>query len=376
MAGMTKLRDFSAGSSISLIICQGVNLFRWAWRGSPFICIWTYRPIPGLETNLWWYFFCRRNCWPLVRRTLFVCRPFCLKFQEVTGTWTEICPQFTSLNLLKVSFFFCYCCFVLGLSDECIRDGSRFLYKLINGEVWTFKECWLFLSYCIIILASFDNLFFFSLTELIENWHLLESSVEAFHREGLQQRELQQQMVLLKGKLHEMQLALNAIPDEDLEQSLNHVRLLHSQVDDQRKTLLQVNVAVHKCLTWKQEDTPSSTTSTPSVTTLTNNVLKEEVADLYQLMDQLASKFVLLLLIIFWADDLIVHVFLWQDQHERGGIGADERDLVNVPKTVEWPANGNSSWAGKVDKQGPAKIPGNESIVIAGNDWPDRRQSE
>ena len=167
-----------------------------------------------------------------------------------------------------------------------------------------------FLSYCIIILASFDNLFSFSLTELIEKWHLLESSVEAFHREGLQQRELQQQMVLLKGKLHEMQLALNAIPDEDLEQSLNHVRLLHSQVDDQRKTLLQVNVAVHKCLTWKQEDTPSSTTSTPSVTTLTNNVLKEEVADLYQLMDQLASKFVLLLLIIFWADDLIVHVFL------------------------------------------------------------------
>lgn len=115
-------------------------------------------------------------------------------------------------------------------------------------------------------------------SDLIEKWAQLDAEVAPLYQDGLQQRQLQQQVQSVRNKLLELEaLALATGVDGDLQLNLKKIHHLRAQVDAEKESLLQVNVDVHSCMAQQ-----------PSIEDGVN--LKEDVAGLYQMWEGLVMK--------------------------------------------------------------------------------------
>ncbi len=113
---------------------------------------------------------------------------------------------------------------------------------------------------------------------MIEKWSQLDSEVTPVFEEGLQQRQLQQQVQSVRGKLLELEtLVLATGVDGDFQLNLNKIHQIKAQVEAEKESLLQVNVDVHSCMAQQ-----------PTAATGVN--LKEDVAGLYQMWERLVFK--------------------------------------------------------------------------------------
>ena len=114
--------------------------------------------------------------------------------------------------------------------------------------------------------------------DLIEKWSLLDAEVSPLHQEGLQQRQLQQQVQSVRGKLLELEtLVLATGVDGDFQLNLSKIHQIKAQVEAEKESLLQVNVDVHSCMAQQ-----------PTAAVGIN--LKEDVSGLYQMWERLVFK--------------------------------------------------------------------------------------
>lgn len=106
----------------------------------------------------------------------------------------------------------------------------------------------------------------------------MDSEVGCLHQEAAQQRQLQLQVQSVKNKLHELEVLVSeAGVHGDFQLNLSKIHQLKSQIDAEKESLLNVNVAVHSCIVEQ-----------PSQGKGIN--LKEDVAALYQIWEHLMNK--------------------------------------------------------------------------------------
>ena len=118
----------------------------------------------------------------------------------------------------------------------------------------------------------------FAKLDLIEKWSQLDAEVSHLHQEGLQLRQLQQQVQSVRGRLLELQTLVLAIgADGDFQRSLSKMHQIKAQVEAEKESLLQVNVAVHSCLAQQPTDAVGI-------------ILKTDVSGLYQMWERLVFK--------------------------------------------------------------------------------------
>lgn len=118
----------------------------------------------------------------------------------------------------------------------------------------------------------------FIFLDLVDKWVQLGNEVSPLYKEGLQQRQLHQQVQAVRNKLLEHEtLVLGIGVDGDFQLNLNKIRQLKIQIEAMKDLLLQVNVDVHSCVAQQ-----------PTAATGIN--LKEDVAGLYQMWERLTIK--------------------------------------------------------------------------------------
>ena len=118
----------------------------------------------------------------------------------------------------------------------------------------------------------------FAKLDLIEKWSQLDAEVSHLHQEGLQLRQLQQQVQSVRGRLLELETLVLAIgADGDFQRSLSKMHQIKAQVEAEKESLLQVNVAVHSCLAQQPTDAGGI-------------ILKKDVSGLYQMWERLVFK--------------------------------------------------------------------------------------
>lgn len=128
------------------------------------------------------------------------------------------------------------------------------------------------------MLGSIHPHIIIAFSDLIGKWEQLDAEVLPLHQEGLQQRQLQQQVQTVRNKLLELETFLLAIGvDGDFQLNLNKIQQIKSLVEAEKDSLLQVNVDVHSCVA-------QQTTAVAGVN------LKEDVAGLYQMWERLVMK--------------------------------------------------------------------------------------
>jgi hypothetical protein len=119
------------------------------------------------------------------------------------------------------------------------------------------------------------NKHIYSSLELISKWTQLDGEVASLHQEALQQRQLQLQVQAVKHKLHDLDaLVSEAGVHGDFQLNLSKIHQLKAQIDAEKESLLNVNVAVHSCVA---DQFPSAKGTN----------LKEDVAGLYQMWEEL-----------------------------------------------------------------------------------------
>ena len=115
----------------------------------------------------------------------------------------------------------------------------------------------------------------FAKLDLIEKWSQLDAEVSHLHQEGLQ---LRQQVQSVRGRLLELETLVLAIgADGDFQRSLSKLHQIKAQVEAEKESLLQVNVAVHSCLAQQPTDAVGI-------------ILKKDVSGLYQMWERLVFK--------------------------------------------------------------------------------------
>ena len=115
----------------------------------------------------------------------------------------------------------------------------------------------------------------FAKLDLIEKWSQLDAEVSHLHQEGLQ---LRQQVQSVRGRLLELETLVLAIgADGDFQRSLSKMHQIKAQVEAEKESLLQVNVAVHSCLAQQPTDA-------------VDVILKKDVSGLYQIWERLVFK--------------------------------------------------------------------------------------
>ena len=115
----------------------------------------------------------------------------------------------------------------------------------------------------------------FAKLDLIEKWSQLDAEVSHLHQEGLQ---LRQQVQSVRGRLLELETLVLAIgADGDFQRSLSKMHQIKAQVEAEKESLLQVNVAVHSCLAQQPTDAGGI-------------ILKKDVSGLYQMWERLVFK--------------------------------------------------------------------------------------
>ena len=115
----------------------------------------------------------------------------------------------------------------------------------------------------------------FAKLDLIEKWSQLDAEVSHLHQEGLQ---LRQQVQSVRGRLLELETLVLAIgADGDFQLSLSIMHQIKAQVEAEKESLLQVNVAVHSCLAQQPTDAVGI-------------ILKKDVSGLYQMWERLVFK--------------------------------------------------------------------------------------
>lgn len=113
---------------------------------------------------------------------------------------------------------------------------------------------------------------------MVDQWVQLGNEVSPLYKEGLQQRQLYQQVQSVRNKLLELEtLVLGIGVDGDFQLNLNKIHQLKAQVEAEKASLLQVNVDVHSCVAQQ-----------PSAAVGFN--LKEDVSGLYQMWERLTIK--------------------------------------------------------------------------------------
>jgi len=113
---------------------------------------------------------------------------------------------------------------------------------------------------------------------LIAKWTQLDSEVAPLHQEAVQQRQLQLQVQAVRHKLHDLDaLVSEAVVHGDFQLNLSKIHQLKAQIDAEKESLLNVNVAVHSCIA---DQLPSAKGIN----------LKEDVAGLYQIWEQLMKN--------------------------------------------------------------------------------------
>lgn len=113
---------------------------------------------------------------------------------------------------------------------------------------------------------------------MISKWTQLDGEVASLHQEAVQQRQLQLQVQAVRHKLHELDsLVSEAVVHGDFHLNLSKIHQLKAQVDAEKESLLKINVAVHSCIA---DQLPSAKGTN----------LKEDVAGLYQLWEQLMKN--------------------------------------------------------------------------------------
>jgi len=116
--------------------------------------------------------------------------------------------------------------------------------------------------------------------DLIEKWEQLETEVTPLHRESVEQRCLLQQLQSVKSKLFDLEsLVVRCGADDDVQLNLTKAKHLRLQVEAEKSSLLEVNVAVHS---WHSQLTVEGCAAA--------NYLKEEVVTLQQIWEQLMKK--------------------------------------------------------------------------------------
>ena len=116
--------------------------------------------------------------------------------------------------------------------------------------------------------------------DLIDKWEQLELEVTPLHRESVEQRCLLQQLQTLKSKLFDLEsLVQRCGTDGDVQLNLKKAKHLRLQVEAEKSSLLEVNVAVHN---WHSQ---LGVETYPAA-----NYLKEEVITLQMIWDQLVKK--------------------------------------------------------------------------------------
>ena len=115
----------------------------------------------------------------------------------------------------------------------------------------------------------------FAKLDLIEKWSQLDAEVSHLHQEDLQ---LRQQAQSVRGRLLELETLVLAIgADGDFQRSLSKMHQIKAQVEAEKESLLQVNVAVHSCLAQQPTDAGGI-------------ILKKDVSGLYQMWERLVFK--------------------------------------------------------------------------------------
>lgn len=116
------------------------------------------------------------------------------------------------------------------------------------------------------------------ISDLIDKWAQLDAEVAPLLQDGLQQRQLQQQVQSVRNKLVELEgLVLAVGVDGDFQLNLSKIHQIKAQIDAEKESLLQVNVEVHSCMVQQ-----------PSTEDGFN--LKEDVSGLYQMWEALVGK--------------------------------------------------------------------------------------
>lgn len=114
--------------------------------------------------------------------------------------------------------------------------------------------------------------------DLIDKWAQLDAEVAPLYQDGLQQRQLQQQVQSVRNKLLELEaLVLDTGVDGDLQLNLKKIHHIRAQVDAEKESLLQVNVDVHSYMA-QQPPTEDGVN------------LKEDVDGLYHMWEGLVKK--------------------------------------------------------------------------------------
>ena len=118
------------------------------------------------------------------------------------------------------------------------------------------------------------------LADLIQKWEQLELQVAPLHQESLEKRSLQQQSLTLKNRLYALEsLVSRCGSDDDVQLNSTKAKHLRLQVEAEKNSLLEFNVAVHN---WHSQLTAEATAA--------SNNLKEEVVTLQQIWEQLVRK--------------------------------------------------------------------------------------